>query len=237
MSSLNGWKSERTLVPQVLWLWLPIVLTVLQIVIHAVAPKFYYDYVADSEAALTQNLTPLLLLAAIVMGVLVVRRRRELPSPWLGGWVLLLCLGCFYFAGEEVSWGQVWFNWATPQALAVVNNQGETNLHNVSSWFNEKPRLLVELFVLIGGVFVPLLGRKRFQLDDLNRWWAWFWPTRICIPIAVLISVVKIPDRIDEELLRLPFALIYNGNEAQEVLIANFMLVYLAAIYVRLRRR
>ncbi len=229
MSSLNGWQSERTLVPQVLWLWLPIVLAASHVVIQAIAPKFYYDHIAYSEAT-TENLTPLLLLSAIVMGVLVVRRRRQLPSPWLGRWVVLLCLGCFYFAGEEVSWGQVWFNWATPKAHAVLNNQGETNLHNVSSWFNEKPRLLVELSVLIGGVFVPMLGRKRLQLDDLGQWRAWFWPTRICIPIAVLISVVKIPDRIYE-------VLDYSGNEAQEVLVANFMLVYLAAIYVRLRRR
>jgi len=39
----------------------------------------------------------------------------------------------FFFAGgEEISWGQRIFNIQTPEALAEVNVQGETNIHNIS---------------------------------------------------------------------------------------------------------
>lgn len=40
----------------------------------------------------------------------------------------LLFLICF---GEEISWGQRLFHWATPDWLETRNIQGETNLHNI----------------------------------------------------------------------------------------------------------
>lgn len=47
----------------------------------------------------------------------------------------LILLGCaliaFFGAGEEISWGQRIFNWQTPVALNQINDQGETNIHNI----------------------------------------------------------------------------------------------------------
>lgn len=40
-------------------------------------------------------------------------------------------LGMLFISGEEISWGQRIFGWDTPDDLDDVNNQGETNLHNV----------------------------------------------------------------------------------------------------------
>jgi hypothetical protein len=46
-------------------------------------------------------------------------------------WLLPLAAACFLVAGEEVSWGQRLLGLGTPGALAEVNVQGETNLHNI----------------------------------------------------------------------------------------------------------
>ena len=37
----------------------------------------------------------------------------------------------FIIGMEEMSWGQMIFNWKTPSQLALINDQGETNLHNI----------------------------------------------------------------------------------------------------------
>ncbi len=43
---------------------------------------------------------------------------------------LIGALGSLYIAGEEMSWGQHFFHWNTPEYWAEVNRQQETNLHN-----------------------------------------------------------------------------------------------------------
>lgn len=46
---------------------------------------------------------------------------------------LLIGLGTFFVAGEEIAWGQRLFGWGTPEALEAVNVQQETTIHNISS--------------------------------------------------------------------------------------------------------
>ena len=61
-----------------------------------------------------------------------------------------VALGCFFVAGEELSWGQWIFGWGTPEALAAVNLQNETNAHNLID-----PRLYDLAYAAIG--FATLL--------------------------------------------------------------------------------
>jgi len=84
---------------------------------------------------------------------------------------MVLALGAFFAAGEEISWGQRIFGWGTPEELDAINHQGETNVHNI--------RTVQQLFgfvVLFGGMYgtiVPLLanrfwsGRSRMPLQFL----------------------------------------------------------------------
>ena len=49
-------------------------------------------------------------------------------------WVLsLLAAGLFLVGMEEMSWGQMIFNWETPELVNEINVQGESSLHNL--WF------------------------------------------------------------------------------------------------------
>ncbi|MEE2565256.1 hypothetical protein [Hyphobacterium marinum] len=52
---------------------------------------------------------------------------------------------CLVIAGEELSWGQWIFHWDTPDALAAVNLQNETNAHNLVD-----PRIYDLIYSVIG---------------------------------------------------------------------------------------
>jgi hypothetical protein len=51
-------------------------------------------------------------------------------------------IGLIYYLFEEISWGQHFFKWNTPDLLAELNDQNETNFHNISNLFNQIPRNL-----------------------------------------------------------------------------------------------
>ena len=52
--------------------------------------------------------------------------------------IFLKILALTYFLGEEISWGQHFFNWQTPTLFSDYNNQNETNLHNISNLLGNK---------------------------------------------------------------------------------------------------
>lgn len=69
-------------------------------------------------------------------------------------------LGMLFIGGEEISWGQRIFGWATPEALEDINNQGESNIHNIGSLL--KVFNLAVLGISFAAVVLPLL-----------RWTVW----------------------------------------------------------------
>ena len=115
--------------------------------------------------------------------------------------------------------------------MEAVNDQEETNLHNISSWFDQKPRMLLEFWVLIGGVIWPLMRRSR-GTQEQERYW--FWPTIEVLPSATLAIMVRLPERIKSlfEIEQLPLELRFS--EPQEYYFALFLLIYLASIRKRL---
>lgn len=86
-------------------------------------------------------------------------------------WTLGLAVLCLAVAGEEISWGQRVFGFATPEAIERVNVQREFSMHNLEG-VHQNVRALALLFVL-GVCFVvpatnalaPLLRRFYRQLE------------------------------------------------------------------------
>jgi len=57
--------------------------------------------------------------------------------------------GLLYFFLEEISYGQHFFNWNSSDFFINFNNQKETNLHNISNLFDQLPRALLSIWVIL----------------------------------------------------------------------------------------
>ncbi len=220
--------------PAWLWLWFPPLLLVVQFGCLALG-RPVYDRLFDTELGVVELATPAVLIAGIAAGLAALRHRARLPAAWLAAWLACMTLGCVYFAGEEVSWGQHLVGWGTPETIAELNDQGETNLHNMSSWFDQKPRLLLELWVLAGGLVLPLVRRARGLHYDERDWRAWFWPTQVCVPAAALAILIKLPPRIQGLFDLGPLPVEIRWSEPQEYYFGVFLMLYLASAWVRLK--
>ena len=201
--------------------------------IRILSPSTYASFV-DGELGLIELATPIWALFAVFWGVKIM-----IVLPWrsyslLWWWVAAISLGCLYFAGEELSWGQHIFKWSTPDYLSRLNDQDETNLHNISSWFDQKPRLLLELSVFLGGIIVPSFFSDKAVLYQsyVSRW---FWPTRDCLVTAVLAITIRVPERIKEPLgiEAMPFEIRYS--EPQEYYFAMFLMLYMMSLFYRVK--
>jgi hypothetical protein len=181
--------------------------------------------------------TILILLPGIVAGIAILRHYRDRLPLWLVGWLLGWILACVYFAGEEASWGQHYFRWVAPETLQGLNDQNETNLHNIGTWFDQKPRTLVELWVIVAGLFLPLWWkiRKRSPFGG-NEWREWFWPTSVGILSAAILLGTHIIGTAAKK-LGLYALLSIGSNELREFYIALFLSSYLLSIWYRLRQR
>jgi hypothetical protein len=67
----------------------------------------------------------------------------------------LLGVGLFVVGMEEISWGQTYLQWQTPESWAAINSQQETTVHNLL----EQPTLhFVERAILLVFVAAALVG-------------------------------------------------------------------------------
>ncbi|WP_160300811.1 hypothetical protein [Kiritimatiella glycovorans] len=181
---------------------------------------------------LAENLTVLVLVPGILTaGYVLLRRRSRLPSRGLRLWLLAWTLACVYFAGEEASWGQWYFGWGTPDPLAAVNDQSETNLHNMSSWMDQKPRAAVEVFIVVGGLLLPAaLRKKRDLLRRLPRpdLVPWLVAPGLCWAAAGYLVLLHVA-----EVLPGAFFELHDQSELRELVIAWFLSLYLISYAFR----
>jgi len=212
------------------WLWLPIAILLALFVWPKLFPAGYGVWIGGELGALELShvVIPLtsLVVAGRMLGLAQVRRQ-----PLLWAWLALATLGSFYIAGEEASWGQHYLGWATPEGWQGLNDQNETNLHNTSSWLDQKPRALLELGVIVGGIAIPLAalrwpGIRRTRL-------AVFLPPLLCLPSAAIAEAVRMSERALSA-LNPGTTLFERASEVQELYFYLFVLLYLIALRRRL---
>jgi len=81
---------------------------------------------------------PIELTTFVVLLLAAILSLRLAFRPWLAGtrWLAppfygLFGLGMFLIAMEEISWGQWFFGFSTPEEIRTANLQGEFNFHNL----------------------------------------------------------------------------------------------------------
>lgn len=210
-----------------LWLWLPLLAAVLQIFLELSLPVQTLS-VLHSESGPHELLQFLIISAALIVSATMLLKINFKQSPWLGAWVGIATLSCLYVAGEEISWGQHIMNWATPDYWADMNDQGETNLHNTSSWLDQKPRLILEIGVIIGGLIIPFL--MRVKPKALPERFSIIYPAgTLCITAGIFL-ILKIIDKADS----LGVQFFERGSEVQELYLFYFVLLYCLELRKRL---
>lgn len=111
---------------------LAIVFTLLQLVV----PEFATVLVRKEDWPFFRNaifIKMALQIISLVFFAMTARKYFKQRNRLGGVLSILICLVLFVMAGEELSWGQRIFGWATPEAIAEINAQNETNLHNMAT--------------------------------------------------------------------------------------------------------
>ena len=229
---------------------LPIALFILPYVFFAFfdGAPFYFA----KESGAVENITAVILALALLLTVSTFfqyRAKTELLKRvsnsvilfrgFTLGWLIVYALGCIYFLGEEISWGQHLFNWSTPDAWLAVNDQQETNLHNTSALLDQVPRFLLSLGIVIGGLIYPLfVQNKRLAADSSASFLTFIMPSFHCVTAASTVLLITVHDKIYSLMqIDMPAFLQINDGEVKESLIAMFILVYIYDFYQRLKSK
>jgi hypothetical protein len=150
--------------------------------------------------------------------------------PFVFAITIISALSCLYIAGEEMSWGQHFFHWNTPEYWAMVNRQEETNLHNTYAIFEKWPRAILEIGVVLGGIVVPIAAAfdPRVRANRLSL----FLPPAALLPTAVIAMGFKLVDLLDQG--GRSSMLIQRPSETIESYLYYFILAYLIVFARRL---
>jgi hypothetical protein len=202
------------------WLWIPVIVMAVQIALELSLP-------GDTLSVLLSENGPHETLQAIVMVIALFVAVKALLSPsvkdkFLKAWFGLAAICCFYVAGEEVSWGQHIWDWATPDYWKHVNDQEETNIHNTSSWFDQKPRLILLLGIVGGAVIAPVL--QKYNLLKLPEKINLIMPSPKLAVIALLVVIPQLAEKFFE---LFDIAIFARFSEVQELYMFYFVLIYL----------
>ncbi|AHM05236.1 hypothetical protein roselon_02951 [Roseibacterium elongatum DSM 19469] len=217
-----------------LWRWqLPLALALFTFVLRYTYPEF------SRFVILTEGWGPVELshfVMPFLTGVVAIACLMSLPEgsqKALRIWFILLMLGGFFIAGEEHSWGQHFFNWSTPEYWAELNRQQETNLHNSSSWFNQKPQLVLQVSVLFAVVILPL-GTRYGRFSGLRERFAFVLPGISTYAIGRFMVFYAIWDQLAKNL---DFPEISTREaEVMETYLYGFLLIYAITMFKRIKR-
>lgn len=229
------------------WLWGLPVLCMLVIIAASQMGSDVIEAIIVSPFGFSENIPTVFVVFGVAYTIAIIR----LPQgKHLKGWMVVYALAIIFFAGEDQNWFQYWIGAKVPDYFLAHNKEQEINLHNINSWFNQKPRLMVEIWAWVACILVPL------------GWWTWpkkattkfvpaaLWPDTRVIAIAAISIGVGMAGRIQKHLSHM-FDLPDPGlNEAHHIMLEAFsgvriseleeigfaylMLLFVALLYGRL---
>lgn len=212
----------------IFWLWIPVIAMIVQIILELSVPNNILSHLHSENGPHELVEFFLLVVGFFVCGAYFfkVKSKTRLLNFWFG--LAMLC--CFYVAGEEISWGQHVWDWATPDYWTTVNDQQETNLHNTSSWFDQKPRLLLLIGIVFGGLIAPFLMKKNILKLPENL--------RYLMPsskLGVIAFLVFIPQVLEKTFELFDIIIFVRFSEVQELYMFYFVLLYLVMLYQKIK--
>ncbi|MEM7618177.1 MAG: hypothetical protein AAF244_02220, partial [Pseudomonadota bacterium] len=219
---------KQNYISKIFWLWVPLVFIIGQVILELILPHELMN-ASVSENGPHEILQFGIISAAALVPLYCFISRKTDKNIIYKFWFGLAFICCVYVAGEEVSWGQHFFNWNTPESWQAVNDQHETNLHNTSSWLDQKPRLILMLGIVFGTLILPVLVKKNIlKLPD---------NLKILIPVKEFsfLAFLIISTHIIEKADLFGIDLFVRYSEIQEIMLFYFVLIYLVNLLQRLK--
>lgn len=195
--------------------FLPVVVATAGIVSALLGKEAYKWFTGEDRFAETLQVVSYSF--ALIMSLIVARRLHERGEKWTAGLYLLLGLGLIFLIGEELSWGQRFMGWETPEALVARNKQDETNLHNIHGvgaafkW--------IQMLVGAYGAFLPILVIRWNWLRPYRHFLSRVVPHYILIPFFLPLFVWRLYRNLLEPPSKYYFV-ISEYNEVLELILA-----------------
>lgn len=214
--------------PKWIWLWcMPVPLIIHLAARYLDSDGEFFARMIESESGIIENGTALILIPAAAIGFQLgwrfFRSHGAAYLLWFGAFGLM----CFGFAGEEISWGQHWVGWNSPEFFVENNRQGETNIHNINIHFGRIVKSILTLAIIVGGLIIPLRGSSPPLLaSPSDRFLDTILPTTVCVPAAAFVFGVRLIERFKTWFDLDWFVLSINLKESQELYIAIFLFLY-----------
>lgn len=213
-------------VSKIYWLWLPILWMVSQIALELTLSSTLILKI-HGESGPHELIQFAVIFTAFVISLYTFFSLKKKHNLWRVVWIILMTLGCFYIAAEEISWGQSIFNWSTPEYWQMINNQSETNLHNTSRWLNQIPRYSLMAGIAVGGFIIPFLKYAKPALlpttfDDI-------YPSSKFTITALCLLIIALGQKLFKVLLDEKF--FERSSEIEEIFIYFFVLLY--SLYIK----
>ena len=162
------------------------------------------------ENGFVENLQSIFLLLSIYYLIVSLRKLNLKKIIYI--FLAFKILALIYYLGEEISWGQHIFKWISPEFFLVNNNQGETNLHNMSNLLDQLPRTLVILWCGFLPFIFYLLQKKLSLSYEIKLI---FFPTNQILKISIIFLLFFLPDFFVDKLSLHPGHVI-NGKDIPE---------------------
>lgn len=179
----------------------------------------------SSEFGLVGSLQALLLALSIYIALTTLIHHSTYLTIYMKCWLKLIFVGCAYIFLEEISYGQHYFGWNTPDKLLELNDQQETNLHNMSRWFDQKPRTLLEIAIIVTGIIIPITSR--FKQLRISAWLRSLLPAKELFIVALLAVIPRMYERLMQSLEMNDFIPFVRTSEVQELYFYFFFVLYL----------
>lgn len=224
-------KTEAKL-PKLLTIFLPIT-SIIVIMLFAYSNTELYKTAFEKEQGILEGLHVLIPLIAMFFGFYVLKKHKEKLSKLIKIFILIFSLGNLYIAGEEASWGQHYVGWQTKGIFQKYNDQNETNLHNTSSWFDQKPRALIEILIILGGIVFPIIAL--FKKDLYKSKLAFFYPLPGLFLTALIAEIIRTFDRY-YYFSKIGIWPGIRGSEIQELYFYWFILLYIIGLNLKIKK-
>ena len=144
------------------------------------------------ENGVIENFQSFFLLASIIL-LLKINKSQSKENKIANLFFTLHIIGLIYYLGEEISWGQHFFNWGSPEFFNKYNHQNEINLHNISNLFDQLPRSLVLIWC---GLSVPIMLLLNIFYKFDRKIFSLIYPGKKLIFVSVILLAFVLPDLI-----------------------------------------